>query len=140
MQWGKGHVICVELLIQAGADVNKVDKYGDTILMSTAASGSTKLVSMMLHGGAKINCLSTGPNPVNALTRSLTSDCQNERVIMLLYAAGETIEGTTVAVRRGRHVRQISVPDYLLHEDLKLNLKRLAREVIRNRLIELNPH
>ena len=37
-------------------------------------------------------------------------------------------------------ITQIPVPDYLLHEDQKLSLKHLTRELIRKHLINIDPH
>ena len=61
---------------------------------------------------------------------------------MLLFAAGETIDGTTV--ERGDYYGngkvQVPIPEFLLHQDLRFCLKHLCREAIRKHLILLDPH
>ena len=61
---------------------------------------------------------------------------------MLLYAAGETIDGTTVEVRNWYgYMDELPVPDYLLpNEYLKLSLKHMCRETIRKHLLAIEPH
>ena len=44
-----GHHKCVEVLIKSGADVNSLDKYGDTALMLAAASGFNKIGAEWKH-------------------------------------------------------------------------------------------
>ena len=59
---------------------------------------------------------------------------------MLLYAAGNTVDGTTVEGTVLDKMKQAPVPDYLLFKDLKLNLKHLCREAIRKHLLSLDQH
>ena len=60
---------------------------------------------------------------------------------MVLFAAGEILDGTTL---EGKdllgHDRKVHVPGYLLFDDLKFNLKHLCREAIRKHLLKLDPH
>ena len=53
-----------------------------------------------------------------------------EGVIKLLYAAGETLEGT----------EEDKIPEELKFEDEKLQLKHICREAIRKHLLKLDPH
>ena len=53
-------------------------------------------------------------------------------MVLLLHAAGEKIDGTTLS--------EGSVPDYLQNEDLRLCLKHLCSETIRNHHLHLDPH
>ena len=127
-----GHYTTFELLIKAEADVNKHDENGHTALMIVARFTDEKWVRKYLKSGVLINLVDNKNQ--NALTRHLMK-C-NKDVIMLLFAAGETVDGTTVDRKQDDgSTRKVPVPDYLLHEDLKLNLKHLAREAIRKHLI-----
>ena len=49
---------------------------------------------------------------------------------MLLYAAGETLDGT----------EEDKIPQELKFEEEKLELKHICREVIRKHLLKLDPH
>ena len=49
---------------------------------------------------------------------------------MLLYAAGETLDGTYVD----------KIPEELKFEDEKVELKQICREAIRKHLLKLDPH
>ena len=61
---------------------------------------------------------------------------------MVLLAAGEIIEGTTVDQidEEDEICGQKEVPEFLLIKDLKLCLKHLCRVAIRKHLIKVNPH
>ena len=133
----KNHVSCVQFLLEAEADVNIKDTDNDTILIRAAGRNkSTGCVRLLLKAGAKINMNCT------ALRRNII--CQkipNKDLCMLLYAAGETIDGTTIKGKTWRgSMKIISVPDYLLHEDLKLNLQHQCRETIRKHLLAIDRH
>ena len=62
---------------------------------------------------------------------------------MLLYAAGETLDGPTVTVRDRRRFGRlidIIIPEYFQEIKQNLDLKHLCREAIRKHLIGLDPH
>ena len=59
---------------------------------------------------------------------------------MLLYAAGETLDGPTVTGGPGSCVSNIEVPVCFKELRKKMDLKHLCREAIRKHLIDLNPH
>ena len=90
-----GHVKCVDQLIAAGADVNKQDQHGNTTVMRARRGCSDKCVHQCIKAGAQINLLNN--KGVNALTQQLKRNC-SKQVIMLLYAAGETMDKTKVQV------------------------------------------
>lgn len=50
-----GHVACVQLLIDHGANVNSQDMNGQTALHYLAASGSFECVKMLINRGANVN-------------------------------------------------------------------------------------
>ena len=51
----KGHAKCVELLLEAGADVNMKDKNGDTALIEASNKGHDKCVKLLTEAGADVN-------------------------------------------------------------------------------------
>ena len=61
--------------------------------------------------------------------RSL-SEKPDKTMVLLLYAAGETLDDTSVQWGN----------KYLRHKDLRLNLKQSCREAIRKRLLEVDRH
>ena len=65
----------------------------------------------------------------------------NKDLVLMLYAAGETIEGTTVErINNSGGVIQVLVPEYLKFSDLKLSLKHLCRQAIRKHLLDVDPY
>ena len=138
-----GRVKCVEILIKAGADVNKRNEANETALISAAYEGHDRCDWSLLRSGAKINFkinfqvnyprYLAALNGLNALGLYLdqSQKSENKNIVMLLYAAGETI------ILKND---EIQVPDYLKLEHLKLNLKHLCRETIRKHLLDTDPH
>ena len=61
---------------------------------------------------------------------------------MLLYAAGETLDGPTVPLEDPGNggVTHIEIPKYFKELKEKLDLKHLCREAIRKHLIDVDPH
>ena len=126
-------VECCDLLIKAGVDVNTPGVHGYTPLM-LAAGGLNKdrvnCARLLLRRNGQINQINADGR--NALTIHLMSILRNKTMVLLLHAAGEKIDGTTLA--------EGSIPDYLQNKDLGLCLKHLCREAIRKHLLELDPH
>ena len=137
------HTICCDFsfkklhtlrsLIKAGADVNRLDNSGDTPLSGARHADCAR---ELLLAGAQIN--RTTPN---TLQKCIAFQASTKDTCMLLFAAGETINGTTIVCQDdyGREHKAV-VPNYLLFDDLKLNLKHLCREAIRKHLLKLDPH
>ena len=123
----------VNTLLNAGADVNARDNYGNTALILTPRnnhSGSRlKMIKLLLISGAQINLLSNEDH--NALTRHMSHNRwpPDYRLYSFLYAAGEWIYGS-VAERMLPEERP-EVPEDLQH---------LCREAIREHLFHLDPH
>ena len=104
----------LRLILKAGAQINHRDELGRNCLEFSVTPWSL--------GSAQIEKL---------------KDIQ-----MLLYAAGETLEGPTVTGKdmfTGNTV-QIQIPEHLKELKENLDLKHLCREVIRKHLIDLDPH
>ena len=133
--------ICNELqvLLDAGADVNIMDKERNTAL--TVASGSSvggrvERVKALLRSGARVNSFNN--NKQNALcshiSKSKDLNKQPDRtMVLLLYAAGETLDGITIDEDDDN---TSCVLDYL--DKREINLKELCREAIRKHLLKLN--
>ena len=125
----------VKVLAESGADVNAANDDGDTALMSAAKSyfsQGTSCLKMLLCLGAKINMLnSSNRNALEGLTCSKRFSCKEIQPVrgmcLFLFAAGETIS----------EIQELSIPDYLLFEDLKFCLKNLCRMAIRKHLLNL---
>jgi ankyrin repeat protein len=84
-----GHTQIVELLIQAGANVNLTDKLGFSPIASAAYSGYSEIVNLLIEAGADIQAPAGEAQSYSALeyaqmglyqfdTRSLTSAAQKE--------------------------------------------------------------
>ena len=93
------HVECVKLALDAGADVNTQNHQCYTPLMEAARAGSVWCVTKLLSSKAQMNNFTRNSsreddNVLNALELCLRADRTNEKVAMLLYAAGETVDKT----------------------------------------------
>ena len=187
-----GFDVAVELLIQSGADVNKIGQYQCSPLMEAVAIGQVKCAKQLLEAGADVNFIhhsgvtplmcvgipllllfkmtessedlnyplsdrnflscaklllqlgakinlrakinirnSTSNNSLKLQMAPHNDSSDRSDICLLLYAAGETIDGSTDAEK---------LPDCLKFKALKLNLKHLCREGIRNHLLDLDPH
>ena len=131
----------VKMLIEAGADVNIPSVRGG--ILSFSSHVTVDSVRILLGAGAKINVFND--NNVNTLRRIIAEikpRVLSKDVCMLLFAAGETIDGTSVE-RSGYYGNgkvQVPIPEFLLHQDLRFCLKHLCREAMRKHLINLDPH
>ena len=148
-----GHVRCAELILEAGADVNFQNTEGMTAVMCVG-SGSPMFdyfnnderynhlkeamdkrdllgsINFLFRSGAKINLVDGDfRNALQHQVALYSSSTGTDDICLLLYAAGETIDGSTDAEK---------LPDCLKFK--ALNLKHLCREVIRNHLLDLDPH
>ena len=148
---------CTELLIKAGTDVNICNEESETALLRAIPTGvyidelvqagadvncsawtllweATKIAHdhdglliellILLRAGITINTQS-----VSVLSYYLDSRVPQKEidVVLLLAAAGEKIDDTTV-----------QIPRYLQPKETRL--KHLCREAIRNHLLDLDPH
>ena len=50
-----GHAYCPRLLLDAGADVNRVDSWGKTALEMAAMNGKVDCVTMLIESGADVS-------------------------------------------------------------------------------------
>ena len=164
-----GHLGCLRLLIQAGADVNVPDVCGRTPLIATAgvvdrlaimdrkcgeaqAQDESRVrrpycaklpcVAPVMQAGARINL--TYEHGLNALEAHIAfSQCRDKRQVKaLLCAAGEVVRGASI-VRRGYWgaVSHVSPVGNRPHNACsEFLLKHLCRAKIRSHLLHLDPH
>ena len=170
---------CVQLLIDAGADVNIADNSGYTPIMVVANRCNYQQVESLIKEGSDVKARTTGnvdryhvvkpgnrialfavayfrkalhtikvlltfgayvnikiKSGLNALEIALSTTCrENENVIKLLHAAGETTDGTAFfefEINATTFRRKIDLPDYLLESHSNFSLKDECREAIRN--------
>ena len=123
--------------ISAGAAVNAVHNKVETQNEQNAAN-RIECIRLLLQSGANINL----PNKMNlnALI-SCISNCKHwnkqpdRTMVLLLYAAGETLDGITIDEDDG-NARYVL--DYL--QKREISLKHGCRETIRKHLLKLDPH
>ena len=149
------HYKCINILLAAGAHVNMTHKDGGNALLLLCCYKSddqdeyveysnrySKCIRSLLKAGIHINKFdqSEGKNALGtALTNRWWIQEEAEEIpeeaqfknmaILLLYAAGETLEGTD----------ELKIPEVLKFEDEKLSLKHMCREAIRQHLLKLDP-
>ena len=135
--------VCVMMLLQAGADVNIKSKKGESPLLAVFSrpcrygymmTWSIKCVKTLLKFDVPVNVINE--HSYNALSNHVMtyygslSGKPDKTMVLLLYAAGETLDDTSAQWRK----------KYLPYKDLRLNLKHSCREAIRKRLLEVDQH
>ena len=109
-------------------------------LEGASVEKALECVKLLLKSGAHVNV--TNKYHHNALQCYIV-ECEpiHVELAMILLAAGEIIDGTTVEiVERFGRLRRVDVPDFLQMTALKLNLKHTCREAIRKHLLHLDRH
>ena len=130
-----GHISCVKILIEAGAHVN------------TCQLGRLNLKALhtLLAAGMKINQPTRlGPN---ALTRMIQREnveviyswsiSEEEQIIGILHAAGESVDTTVLENPDCRRKIFLKFPDFL-NFCVNINLKSICRETIRKHLLQMS--
>ena len=155
---------CASVLIQQGADVNTADNKDMTALLHSvtdqtdwyfAHHNGYNCISLLLKAGACLKFDHEGRNisKRHLLKRKLSvsffglSDW-NERVLELLFAAGDTTDGTSIdaetppffGMYRSGRLATIAIPEFLQ----KLNrpefcLMDMCRRTIRKHLLQMGP-
>ena len=140
-----GHVNCIKLLVDAGAHVNATDK-GSLCVENTYSTYSVHSLQTLFNAGARVNMVNRmGQNALRYYLAQTTY--LNSAVVMLLFAAGETLAGTGYSIERfGENRKRIGqftdVPAYLLEFTFTrgTDLRHMCRETIRNHLKRLDNH
>ena len=88
------HLECLNLLIDAGADMNIKDNQKESPLSSAANTQSLKCLQLLLKRGAHVNI--TNNNGQNTLQYLIQCPFipMKKTVAMLLFASGEILIGT----------------------------------------------
>ena len=157
---------CVELLIKAGADVNAVEITTSTALLEASKAKSVRSVQLLLKAGAEVN-------RSNEVHLEFLNDRINKgspamkKIAMLLYTAGQIIEGVTVTWFGEDFFRPRKADEYCTvkgktitfewcksehksdsletledmdQTELNLGLRHKCREVIRKEITAVNPN
>ena len=138
-----GNIDCLAYLIRKGADVNVRSGMGMTALMYVAFHGNITLaVLALLRANTNINvCDKDGQNAIQ--THLANHRYVNSKLIMLLIAAGEELDGmATFKTDKARQQATYSKPllEYLREQEGNICLTQMCRKVIRGRLLKINPN
>ena len=126
------HAKCIDLLLEAGADVNQVGNHdwhtfvGPPLGLASLTC-NVKVVRQLLYRGAKINVALH-----DLRKRGNTGSVARLQVTRLLFAAGETL----IFVDVGNHVYSYGETE----NSLQLKMMNICRRVRRKYLLKLDPH
>ncbi len=81
---GNGDASLCQQLIEAGADINARDRYGQTAVMIAARQGFTELVRLLVDNGAELD--HTAKYKLSALMLAVVND--HAAIVRLLLEAG----------------------------------------------------
>ena len=151
---------CLKFLVEAGADVNVTDNDGFTPLMAAvqekcydekgklvlrSADDMIHCVKFLLKSGAHVNKVHhDGLNAAKFHITQCRRHAPYRTVLMMLLAAGEIIEGTSIKQidpPEDVKLRDYPVPEYAQQiEPREISLLSLCRIAVRDHLIHLDRH
>ena len=164
-----GHEKCVDLLIKAGADVNRVSIEGKTALMYAVIKHRVSCVDVLISARADVNVIDShgntpfifscycGVNTAKLLLQAgakinmVNASGENALQYLLLLDSPTSRDKTMVLFMytAGETINVGSLENLknsgklsgldVFEENLKFNLKHLCREVIRKHLLHLDP-
>ena len=139
-----GWIKAVRLFLFAGADVNYTRSFGRNALWAATKQLRINTMKVLLDGGAHIN-VEHSFNSLYGLVEldnmlhyhiecsnhypGSKFDARDERLSLLLFAAGETLDG----------VKEDQIPECLKFREVKDTLKHICRQTIRKHLLKLDP-
>lgn len=83
-----GHLEVVQTLIDAGADVNALDEWGFSVLMSAAEVGDASMVSLLINADADVNTVTTCEECYQETALTIAAEFGHAIVVHRLLAAG----------------------------------------------------
>ena len=95
---GFGHVECVSLLLEAGAEKDVTDRHGATALHWAAIRGHLEVVQLLLEAGADKNDILSGATPLHCAAQG-----GHREVVRLLLEAGADRESLGVTGETALH-------------------------------------
>ena len=125
---------CVKLLIEAGADVNRLGESG-----TTAFNGNSWVLKMLLKEGAHVNVVDSYDNTALSLACDYFGD---ETCIKILLAAGADVDQEIDLVHLYKRAWEESVEGAGLEVSDNMttkSLKYLCRRTIRKHLLQMSP-
>ena len=134
-----GKYKCLEFLIKLSGHCPSILPF--IRFTPSTAKDNENTIKVLLRAGMKVNVPNHENNNVlcsqilyadwlDNIRGDLNGHVIHYRRCMLLYAAGNAVDGTIVEGTVLDKMKQASVPEYLLFKDLKLDLKHLCREAV----------
>ena len=112
-----GNAERVRALLDAGTDINSLDRHGQTALMNSAHKGCLKLVHLLVERGADLN--HTAKHHLSALMLAVFGD--HPEVVRILVDAGADIGqrgfGNKTALELAEEMRRARCVEILQHRD-----------------------
>lgn len=83
----------VPILLDSGASIDALDRYGQTAIMKAAHGGHTEVVRLLIERGADLN--HTAKFGLSALMLAVISDCPEIVQLLILGGANATLRGSS---------------------------------------------